>query len=109
MSRFGMTGKVLAKVDRAVDPYQHIDRVREEVFEHLQRLEGLEREVQALKNTNATRWTESGVWKVVKAKLDEEAIDWMKWGIRAALAGLGSAMLAVIGFVFELTWKALHT
>lgn len=106
MPRFGMTGKVLAKADRDVDPYQHIDRVREEVYEHLERLEALEREVQALKNANVTRYTDSGIWKVVKIKLDEKAVDWMVWAARALLVGFGGVLIKAIEWMIR---KAMNS
>lgn len=105
MSRFGMTGKVLAKADREVDPYQHIDRVREEVYEHLERLERLELEVQALKNANVNRYTDSGIWRVVKVKLEEKAIDWMVWASRALLIGVGGVLIKAIEWLIK---KAMH-
>lgn len=102
-----MTGKVLVKVDREVDPYQHIDRVREEVYEHVGRLDALENEVQALKNANIKRWTETGIWGVVKSRSNEEKIDWLLWGIRAALGGIGAAALLGAGFIIKMAFKGL--
>jgi hypothetical protein len=102
MSRFGSTGKVLVKVDREVDPYQHIDRVREEVFEHVQRLEDLERDVKLLKLAEQKRVTDSGVWKIVKGKLEEETIDWVKWAIRGTV---GVVATLIITAAFRLIWK----
>lgn len=108
MSRFGMTGKIVAKADREVDPYMHIDHLRQEVFEHGEKFEAIGREIQALKNTNVNRYTDSGIWRVVKGKLDEEAIDWAKWMVRAGLAGLGTAFLSLMAVVLRLAWKGLH-
>lgn len=51
---------------------------------------------------------ESGVWRIVKSKLDGEAVSWMKWGTRAAMAGLGAAGLGLLGYVLKLAWKGLH-
>ena len=104
-----MTGKVLVKVDREVDPYQHIDRVREEVYEHVGRLESLENEVQALKNVHVKRWTDTGIWDVVKSRSNEQKIDWLLWGVRAALGGLGASALVGIGFVIKMAYKGLTT
>lgn len=108
MPRFGSTGKVLLKVSREVDAYQHIDRVREEVFEQLQRIEDLERDNKILKEAERKRITDTGVWRIVKGKLDAEAVDWAKWIVRAGLAGLGTAFLSLMAVVLRLAWKGLH-
>lgn len=108
MPRFGSTGKVLLKVSREVDAYQHIDRVREEVFEHLQRIEDLEADIQRLKIAEQKRITDTGVWKIVKGKLDAEKVDWAKWAVRAGLAGLGTAFLSVMALILKYAWRGLH-
>jgi hypothetical protein len=101
MSRFGMTGKVVAKADREIDPYQHIDHLRQEVFDLGEELRAQRLEIQALKNENAERVTESGVWTIVKNKLDAEAVSWMKWGIRISVGSLLTAMLTGIGWLIK--------
>jgi hypothetical protein len=109
MSRFGQTGIVIAKCDRSVDPYVHIDRTRQEVYEHLLRLEALELEVQGIKNTNVTRWTETGIWDVFQARLNRRAIrlgsKLMHWVV--GLIGIG--VTGLLGLLFKLAWKGLHT
>lgn len=101
MSRFGLTGKVVAKADRDVDPYQHIDHLRQEVFDLGEEQRAQDLEIQALKNANVDRVTESGVWTIVKNRLDEEAVRWMKWGIRISVASLLTAMLTGIGWLIK--------
>lgn len=113
MSRFGQTGMVVAKCDRAVDPYQHIDRTREEVYEHLLRLEVLEREMIAVKNSLRGELSDTGIWDVVKAKLDaktvENAINWRTWAIRGVIGGLSGLLLWGIVDVVKLAWRGLYT
>lgn len=113
MRRFGLTGKVLVKVDREVDPYQHIDHVREEVFDQGQVIEALDKRVLLLEEAERKRerpLTESGVWKVVKAKLDAEAVDWAKWAVRGILAGVCGIVFALVQWLIR-WWiqRALHS
>jgi hypothetical protein len=60
-----------------------------------------------LEQAQRERWTESGVWKVVKAKLDAKTVDWGKWAFRSAMAGIGAALLAGLASLAKLAWK--HT
>ena len=64
--------------------------------------------IKMLEDAERNRVTESGVWRIVKGKLDGEAVGWMKWGTRAALGGLGAAGLGLLGWVLKLAWKGLH-
>lgn len=109
MPQFGMTGKVLAKVDREVDPYTHIDRVREAVFDQAEDIANLKRRLKLLENAQIERVTETGVWRIVKSKLDAEAVGWAKWATRAMLAGLGTAALSLLGLLIHYAWKGLHS
>jgi hypothetical protein len=61
-----------------------------------------------LEDASRNRVTESGVWRIVKGKLDGEAVGWMKWGTRAALGGLGVAGLGLVGLLLKLAWKGWH-
>ena len=108
MSRFGQTGIVIAKCDRSVDPYQHIDRARQEVYEHLVRLEVLEREMIAVKNSVRGELTDSGIWDVVQARLNSQAVRYgskfVHWAV--GLAGLG--VVSLLGLLFTYALKGLH-
>jgi hypothetical protein len=109
MSRFGATGLVPAKVDREVDPYTHIDRVRGEVYDQRARLDALEKEVQALKNAEQKRVTESGVFRLIRRHSDHEIARWVKWGIRISVGCVITGMLTGVGWF--LTWAikgAIH-
>jgi len=110
MRHFGQTGKIVVKADRDVDPYQHIDHLRQQAYELGEEQEKIWAQINALRNSvsNKRDWTESGVWRVVKEKLEEETIDWVKWGVRAALAGLGTAFLAVMAWLLRLAWQGLR-
>lgn len=109
MNRFGTTGLVPAKADREVDPYTHIDRVRSEVYDLIERQECLEKEVQALKSAEQERVTESGVFRLIKRHSDHEIARWVKWGIRISMGCIITGMLTGVGWF--LTWAikgAIH-
>jgi hypothetical protein len=109
MSRFGMTGRVIAKADRQVDIYVHVDRIRDEVYEHVQRLERAERRIAALEAAERERLTETGVLRTVRDEFSRREIGWMKWAVRGILAGLGTALLGVAGWVIKLAYQGLTT
>lgn len=98
-----MTGKIVAKADRGADPFTYIDDIRQEVFEIGEWKEAVEKRLKILEDNWRDRpWvTETGVWPIVKAKLEEETIDWMKWGIRAFFCGVGAFMLSGVGWVIS--------
>lgn len=64
--------------------------------------------LQMLEDAERARISETGVWRIVKGKLDAEKVDWVKWGVRAGLAGLGTAFLSLMAVVLRLAWKGLH-
>lgn len=61
----------------------------------------LKRDVKILQDAERDRLTETGIWTFIKAKLDAEAIDWVKWAIRGALAVVGTGLLG-------LAWKGFR-
>ena len=68
-----------------------------------------EKRLLLLEETERKRVTETGVWRIVKGKLDEEAVDWVKWAVRAGLIGLGGAFLSLMAVIGRLAWRGLHT
>jgi len=101
LNRFGTTGLVPAKVDREVDPYTHIDRVRGEVYDQAARIKALESELQALKNAEHERVTESGVFRLIQRHSDHEIARWVKWGIRISISSIIAAMLTGVGWLIK--------
>lgn len=65
------------------------------------RLESLERDNRIAKIAETKRVTDTGVHRAISAHLNKDAVDWLKWGIRAALLGAG-------GLVARLVWKGMH-
>jgi hypothetical protein len=108
LSKYDITSRLRAAVDREVDPYLHIDMVREEQEQHLQRIKTLERELRALKVTvqGMREWTSTGVWNAVKVRLDAKTVSWVTWATRAALCGVGAAALSALGW---LVWRGMKT
>lgn len=90
----------------------HADLVNETIIDGLRDVEQMSRSglknhedrLLILEQAERERLTKTGVWTFVKAKLDEEAVDWMKWAIRGTLAVGGTA---IIGTVLKLAWKGL--
>lgn len=68
-----------------------------------------EKRLLMLEEGQRERVTESGVWKIVKGRLDTQAVGWSSWAVKAALAGLGTALLGIIGWILTLAWKGAHT
>jgi hypothetical protein len=105
LRRFGLTGRVLVKVDREVDPYTHIDHVREEVFDQGQLIVALDKRVLILEDAERRReksLTESGVLKVIQLHGDHEIARWVKWGIRISVGCIITGMLTGVGWL--ITW-----
>jgi hypothetical protein len=94
----------------------HGDMVNEIIIDGMRDVEQMsrtglsdhEKRLLMLEEAERNRVTESGVWRIVKGKLDGEAVGWMKWGTRAALGGLGVAGLGLLGWILKLAWKGLH-
>jgi hypothetical protein len=108
MRRFGLTGKVLVKVDREVDAYTHIDHVREEVFDQGQVIDALDKRVLMLEDAERKReksLTESGVLRVIQRHSDHEIARWVKWGIRISISCIIAAMLTGLGWLIR---EAIH-
>lgn len=104
-----ITSRILAAIDRSDDPHLHIDILREADLEQSEAIQKLQRDMKILQDAQRERLTETGVWRIVKGKLDEKTVKWMKWAARGSLAGIGAALLACIAWVLKLAWKGLHT
>lgn len=103
MRDFNITQRIVAAIDRSEDPHLAIDILRQEVLDQAGDIQELRRELMGLKNAELERLTKTGAWFYVKAKLNEEAIDWGKWAIRGTL-GTAAAAIAVWAFK-HVAWK----
>lgn len=106
MRDFNITQRIVAAIDRSEDPHLAIDVLRQEVLDQGQDIQELARELRALKNAELERLTKTGAWFYVKAKLNDEAVDWSKWALRGSLAAIGTALL---GGLLSLAWKGFRS
>jgi hypothetical protein len=97
-----ITQRVLAAIDKSSDPHLHIDILRAEIYRQSQAMEDMARDIKLLQDAERERLTRTGVWTLVKQKLEEETIDWVKWGIRGTIGTVG--VLLITG-LFRLVWK----
>jgi hypothetical protein len=60
------------------------------------RIDAMELEVNGVKQSLREQYTDSGIWAVVKSRLDSQKVGWLKWGIRLLLMGIGGAILEAL-------------
>lgn len=96
-----MTGKIAAKADRERDPFEYIDETRQEIVEVNDWRDATDKRLKILEDAERDRLTKTGVWMIVKEKLEAETVDWVKWAVRAAFAGFGSLMIGIAGWVIS--------
>lgn len=104
-----LTQRVLAAIDKSDDPHLHIDILRRELYEQAEAMQAMARDIKLLQDAERERLTATGAWTLVKAKLEEEAIDWVKWMIRGTVGALGLALVGALGLIGRLAWKGLHS
>lgn len=99
-----ITQRVRAALIDAGHPDLAIETISEAVRELESEIYTLKRDVKLLQDANRERknFTDSGVWRTVKAKLDEEAVDWVRWAIRGVLGVVGATL---IGVLLRVAWK----
>lgn len=107
---------ITQRVRTALYDAGHGDIVNEILIDGMRDVEqmsrtGLEdhgRRILMLEEAQRNRLTDSGVWKIVQAKLDKKTVDWVTWAVRAALGGIGLAFLSLLAVIGRLAWKGLH-
>lgn len=96
---------ITQKVRQALLEDGHADVVIEQLAGHFRALESrilvLERDVRLLQSAEQKRLTETQVIGILNARVGKVAVDWSKWGSRAALLAAG-------GLLVRLAWKGLH-
>ena len=108
---------ITQKVRQALYDSGNEDLVHEIVIDGMRDVEQMsrsgltdhERRIKMLEDNYRDRWTESGIWAVVKAKYDARTVDWGKWAFRSAMAGIGAALLAGLAALGKLALKGLHS
>lgn len=107
------TQKILAAIDKSVDPHISIDITRRAIFKLAVRIQQMGRLIRSLENDvrdlkGKKPLTDTGVWRVVQAKLNEQEVSWVRRILWAAACGLGTALLGALGWVLTLAWKGYH-
>jgi hypothetical protein len=102
-----ITQRVLAAIDKSDDPHLHIDILREELNRQSEAMQVMARDIKLLQDAERDRLTETSVIRTVKEEFSNREINWMKWAVRAVLAGVGTALLGGAGWVIKLAWKGL--
>ena len=96
---------ITQKVRTALLEAGHSDLVVEQIGAQFRELEhqlyDARRDIKLLQDAERSRVTDSGVHRIVKAEFNRGAVDWMKWGTRAAVLAAG-------GLLVKLAWKGLH-
>jgi hypothetical protein len=120
IKRFSSSGHhdptITQKVRTLLYEAGHGDMVNEIIIDGMRDVEQMARtglndhetRLKMLEDESRNRVTESGVWRIVKGKLDSEAVGWMKWGTRAAIGGAGAAGLGLLGWVIKMVLKGMH-
>jgi len=103
---FITTRKIFAKIDREADLYVVCERIREAISDIDDKLERFDERLHALEQEKVKFTTESGVHRILKEAVADEAIDWGKWAVRGTLAAAGTA---IVGWLLNLAWKGFHT
>jgi hypothetical protein len=107
---------ITQKVRTALYEAGHGDIVNEIIIDGMRDVEQMsrsglndhEKRILILEEANRARLTDSGVWKIVKGKLDAQAVGWGSWLVKSLLTGLGAALLAFLIWVGKLAWKGAH-
>jgi hypothetical protein len=73
-----------------------------------ERIYVLERDVRLLQQAEQDRITRSGVWTIVKGKLDSEAVDWMRWAARITAGAIIGAVVTGIFWFAKYLWSSSH-
>lgn len=100
------TRRLLAKIDRDADLYVIADRMRQAIYDIDDYTGRLDARINALEQEKVKFQTESGVHRIIKDAVTNEAIDWGRWAIKGTI---GAGALALAGWILKLAWKGFHT
>jgi hypothetical protein len=89
------------------------DTIRDIETRYGESLEDHDTRIRLLEIAEQNRLTKTGVWTIVKGKIEDEAIDWWKWAVRGVLATVGAALVAATSTglykLIMLAWKGANT
>jgi hypothetical protein len=108
---------ITQKVRTALYDGGHADLVNEIIIDGMRDVEQMarggladhEKRLLMLEEAERDRLTKTTVLELIRIKDANETVAWVKWGKRAILGGIGTAVLGGIGWVLSLAWKGLHT
>lgn len=104
---------ITQKIRTALIEDGHTDLAIEQITRPIAELEEaharLQMRVMALEQEKVNWQTESGVHRILEAKVEKTAFNWMKLAANGALGAAGLGALWGIKVVAELAWKGLHT
>jgi hypothetical protein len=91
----------------------HYDLVAEQMVDGMRDIETmcrvelkkLQDRVLGLEQERAKWLTESTIVPILKKNTNADTANWVKWGTKAALTGLGGAGLTAIGFLIKFAYK----
>lgn len=107
---------ITQRVRTALYESGHIDLINETIIDGMRDVEQMSREglskhekrLLMLEEAERDRLTRTTVIELIRLKDANETDEWVKWGKRAILGSLITAILAGIGWVLGLAWKGLH-
>ena len=104
---------ITQKITTALIEGGHTDLAIQQITQPISELEEahalLQMRVVALELERVKWQTESGVHRILDAKVEKTAFNWMKLVVNGALGALGLGVLWGIKVVAALAWKGLHT
>lgn len=104
-----ITRRILSAIDSSNDPNLITDILRASDLEQSEAITRLQAEVRHLVAAEQTRLTETAVLQMVNQQFSNREMGWIKWAVRGVLAGLGTTLLALAGWVFKLALRGLTT
>jgi len=99
------TRRILAKIDRDVDVYVVLDRLRQAIYDLDDYTGRLDARINALEQEKVKFQTESGVHRILENAVAKQAIDWGGWAVRGTV---GAGALAMAGWILKLAWRGFH-
>lgn len=104
---------ITQKIRTALIEDGHTDLAIEQITQPISELEEaharLQMRVVALEQEKVNWQTESGVHRIIDAKVEKTAFNWIKLAVNGALGALGLSLLWALKLVAVLAWKGLHT
>jgi hypothetical protein len=107
---------ITSKVRTVLMEGGHYDLVAEQLVDALRDIERMARSgldehgkrIKMLEDAERQRLTDTGVMRLIDAKLTSKVAGWMKWAIRGLIGAIGTALLAGFYEICKLAWLGAH-